>query len=152
MRGSVARATSAGRTISAGCATTRAGCATAYRVPIKLSRRPPCEWAAALPDIWNHPPEFTTMHRPGIASVSGDTVVLDGTTIEEVRDYHARTFRPVVARLNEAQAQHDAKAQIDASRETAERSSHEENVRVVADEIRFEQPRTGDGSPRSGIS
>jgi hypothetical protein len=51
------------------------------RVPIKLSRRPPREWAAAVPDIWNHPPEFTTMHRPGIASVRGDTLVLDGTTI-----------------------------------------------------------------------
>jgi hypothetical protein len=59
-------------------------------------------------------------------------------TIEEVRDYHARTLRLVVVRLNEAQAQHDAKAQIDVSREAAERSSHEENVRTVADEIRFE--------------
>ncbi len=28
------------------------------------------------------------MHRPGIASVSGDEILLDGTTIEEVRDYH----------------------------------------------------------------
>jgi hypothetical protein len=63
-----------------------------YRVPIKLSRQPPREWAAALSDVWNYPPEFTTMHRPGIASVSGDTVVLEGTTVEEVRDYHARTL------------------------------------------------------------
>ena len=109
-----------------------------YRVPIKLSGQPPREWAAALPDAWNHPPEFTTMHRPGIASVSGDTVVLDGTTIEEVRDYHARTLSLVVARLNEAQAQHDAKARIDARREAAERSSHEENVRSVAEDTRFE--------------
>jgi hypothetical protein len=109
-----------------------------YRVPIKLSRRPPREWAAALPDAWDHPPEFTTMHRPGIASVSGDTIVLDGTTVEEVRDYHARTLGLVVARLNEAQAQHDVKAQVDARREAAERSSHDENVRTVADDIRFE--------------
>ncbi len=66
--------------------------------------------------------------------------LIDGTMIEEVRDYHARTLRLVVARLNEAQAQaqHDAKAQIDASREAAERSSHGEKVRTVADEIRFE--------------
>jgi hypothetical protein len=77
------------------------------------------------------------MHRPGIASVSGDTVVLDGTTIEEVRDYHARTLSLVVARVNEAQAQHDAKTQIDGRRESAEPSSHEENIRTVADEIRF---------------
>jgi hypothetical protein len=109
-----------------------------YRVPIKVSRRPPHEWAAAFPDIWNHPPEFTTLHRPGIASVSGDTVVLDGTTIDEVRDYHARTLSLVVARLNEAQGRHDAKAQINARRAATERSSHEENVRTVADEIRFE--------------
>jgi hypothetical protein len=107
------------------------------RMPIKLSRRPPREWAAALPDLWNHPPEFTTMHRPGIASVSGDTVVLEGTTMEEVRDYHARTLSLLVARLNEAQAQHHAKGQIDARREASERSSHEENVRTVADQIRF---------------
>ena len=74
----------------------------------------------------------------GIASVSGDNVVLDGTTIEEVRDYHARTLNLVVARLNEAHAQQDAKAQIDARREAAEPSSHTDNVRAVADEIRFE--------------
>jgi hypothetical protein len=78
------------------------------------------------------------MHRPGIASISGDAVVLDGTTIEEVRDYHARSLSLVVARLNEAQAQHDAKALIDASREAVERSSHEENVRTVGNQIRFE--------------
>jgi len=36
--------------------------------------------------------------------------------MEEVRDYHSGTLSLVVARLNEAQAQHDAKAQIDARR------------------------------------
>ena len=29
------------------------------------------------------------MHRPGIASVSGDRIILDGTTVEELERYHA---------------------------------------------------------------
>jgi hypothetical protein len=32
------------------------------------------------------------MHRPGIATVSGDRVYLDGTTIEEVKKYHRETL------------------------------------------------------------
>ena len=32
------------------------------------------------------------MHRPGIASVEGDEILLNGTTIEEVRDYHRKTL------------------------------------------------------------
>lgn len=109
-----------------------------YRVPIKLSRRPPREWAAALPQAWDRPPEFTTMHRPGIATVNGDCVVLDGTTIEEVRDYHARTLALVVAQLNEDQARCRARAQADDQRTAGERSTHEKNVRSVADDSRFE--------------
>lgn len=109
-----------------------------YLVPIKLSRTPPREWATALPDAWDRPPEFTTMHRPGIARVSGDCIILDGTTIEEVRDYHARTLALVVAELNEAQARHEAGAQSDAKRAAQQRAAHEENVRSIGDDIRFE--------------
>jgi len=109
-----------------------------YRVPIKLSRRPPREWAAALAPAWDRPPEFTTMHRPGIATVNGDCVVLEGTTIDEVRDYHARTLALVVAKLNEDQARYEAKTQADAQRVADQRSIHQENVHSIADEIRFE--------------
>lgn len=109
-----------------------------YCVPIKLSRQPPREWAAAFSRAWDRPPHFSTMHRPGIASISGDTVVLDGTTIEEVRDFHARTLSLVVAELNRAQAQHDANAEANAKHAAEERSVHEATIREVADGIRFE--------------
>jgi hypothetical protein len=109
-----------------------------YRVPIKLSGQPPSEWATAFPHAWDRPPRFTTMHRPGIASVSGDTVVLDGTTIEEVRNYHARTLSLVVAELNRAQVEHDARAAAEAKRVADERASHEANVRDVGADIKFE--------------
>ncbi len=32
------------------------------------------------------------MHRPRIASVAGDVIHLDGTTIEEVKEYHRDTL------------------------------------------------------------
>ena len=47
-----------------------------YRIPFRLTQRPPREWAELFVNNWNHPPLFTTMHRPGIASIIGDTVIL----------------------------------------------------------------------------
>ncbi len=41
------------------------------------------------------------MHRPGIASVYGNRVVLDGTTLDEVERYHRDTLKLVVDRANE---------------------------------------------------
>jgi hypothetical protein len=55
-----------------------------YRIPLRLSRRPSSTWARHFIETWNHAPRFTTMHRPGIASVSGDTIILDGSTMEEL--------------------------------------------------------------------
>jgi len=63
-----------------------------YTVPFKLSRRPRSQWAQLFVRAWNHPSRFTTMHRPGIASVQGDRVVLDGTTVEEIDRYHRETL------------------------------------------------------------
>ena len=109
-----------------------------YAVPIKLSRTPSREWADSFPEAWNHPPQFTTMHRPGIARVSGDSIILDGTTVEEVRDYHAKTLSLVVARLNEAEERYRAEQAAKRQRETQQRAKHEQNVRQVADETQFE--------------
>lgn len=41
------------------------------------------------------------MHRPGIARVVGDQIVLDGTTVEEVRRYHLTTLKLAVKVTNE---------------------------------------------------
>lgn len=63
-----------------------------YRVPFKLSERPDREWVGLFIEAWNSPPRSTTMHRPGIASIFGNTIVLNGTTVEEVEDYHRETL------------------------------------------------------------
>jgi hypothetical protein len=71
-----------------------------YRVPFRLSAQPSGRWAQLFVAHWNRPPSFTTMHRPGIARVAGDTIVLDGTTMEEVEKYHLRTLKLAVEEAN----------------------------------------------------
>lgn len=108
-----------------------------YSVPIKLSREPTPEEARLLVQNWDHPPTFTTMHRPGNASVVGDRFVIGGTTIDEVRDYHAKTLSLVVDKTNEEAA--DLERQREQDREAAERDAeaHREHVEEVADDIDF---------------
>jgi hypothetical protein len=109
-----------------------------YAVPIKLNRAPSREWAQAFPEAWNRPSSWTTMHRPGIARVSGDRIILDGTTVEEVRDYHAKTLNLVVDTLNEAEVQYRERQSAEAEQKALARAKHDMNVRDVADDIKFE--------------
>lgn len=77
------------------------------------------------------------MHRPGIASVSGDKIILDGTTIEEVRDVHRETLVLCVDKANKLEAQY-----LDQQRKEEERKQklweeHKSNVMRVAGDITF---------------
>jgi hypothetical protein len=108
-----------------------------YRVPLRLSRRPPAEWSAAFPEAWNHPPSWSTMHRPGIGSIQGDTIVLDGTTMEELEQHHVRTLRLVVDDLNKRYAEAETQER---ARQAAQRrfdKSHRATVDDIADRLNF---------------
>jgi hypothetical protein len=74
-----------------------------YQVPIRLSRTPSWTWENAFLKAWQFPRQFTSMHRPGIARIDGDCIVLDGTTIEEVRDTHRATLVLCVEDANQAE-------------------------------------------------
>ncbi len=56
-----------------------------YKVPFRLNRNPSALWKKIFISTWNSPPRYTSMHRPGIASVSGRKIILNGTTIDEVK-------------------------------------------------------------------
>jgi hypothetical protein len=58
-----------------------------YTVPFRLSKPVSHDWAAVFEEVWNHPPQFTTMHRRGIAQARGNRIVLNGTTIDEVQRF-----------------------------------------------------------------
>jgi hypothetical protein len=78
------------------------------------------------------------MHRPGIASISDATVILDGTTIEEVERYHRDTLQLAVAQTN---AQYrDLLRQQDQSRarEEARRQEHRKRIEDASKRIKFD--------------
>lgn len=71
-----------------------------YEIPFKLSKSPSDLWRKLFVQLWNNPPIFTTMHRPGIARVLSDRIILNGTTIEEVENYHRETLLLCVEEAN----------------------------------------------------
>jgi hypothetical protein len=110
-----------------------------YRVPFRLSARPSPEWAHFFLDAWQCPPEFSTMHRPSIASVQGDRLILDGTTVEEIQKYHKKTLQLCVNEANKHEAQWRAKlAQQQAAAEERSRA-HQQTVSDIASKIEFDR-------------
>lgn len=109
-----------------------------YEVPFRLSREPTQPWAEFFVDAWNRPSEFTSMHRPGIARVEGNRIILDGTTIEEVERYHLKTLKLAVERANELTGQWLR------SREQREKTLSEQqeklrhHVKEVASRLKFD--------------
>lgn len=108
-----------------------------YRVPFRLSRRPSSLWGKLFVKSWDLPPRFTTMHRPHIASVVGDEIILNGTTIEEVRDYHRDTLILCVEQANKLEAEYLEKERKRQAREEAARSAYRKNVEDVAGTMDF---------------
>lgn len=109
-----------------------------YRVPIRLSRDLTSEEARHLEYLWDRPPSFTRMHRPGIAQISGDVLTLDGTTVDEVASYHAATLVGILERFNLDAAESFERAEaVERAREQAA-VAHREHVEGVAGPIRFD--------------
>ena len=108
-----------------------------YKIPFRLTQRPTREWAELFLNNWNHPPRFTTMHRTGIASVVGDTVVLDGTTIEEVKDYHRDTLVLVIQETNKHYKEFIERRQKAIEREQEQLRTHKRRVDDISNQIKF---------------
>jgi len=109
-----------------------------YRIPFQLSQAPSREWANLFVESWDHPPSFTSMHRPGIASVQGDRIILDGTTIEEVERYHRDTLVLAVKETNQMTAKLKAKRAEENARRLRRSEEHRNDVEDRAKRIKFE--------------
>jgi TIR domain-containing protein len=109
------------------------GCAL-YSIPFQLSAMPPREWAALFPENWNNPSQFTTMHRPGNASIEGATIILRGTTIEEVERYHRNTLQLSVEETNK---QYRQRLLAEEQRQ-ARANAHRKQVDEVSKRIKFD--------------
>ena len=109
-----------------------------YEVPFRLSRVVSADWARAFEEMWNHPPRYTTMHRPGIATVSGDRLVLDGTTMEEVHDYHRDTLVLCVRETNALIEKQLADIERERQARAEALDQHRRTVRDVSNELDFD--------------
>ena len=112
------------------------GCAL-YKIPFRLSRKPSSSWREFFLQSWNMPPSFTSMHRPGIASVYKDEIILDGTTIEEVRDYHRATLLLCVEEANKKEQKFLENQHRKMELEEQRKNQHFSNVAKITESISF---------------
>lgn len=108
-----------------------------YKIPFRLSKTPNELWRRLFVESWNFPPSFSTMHRPGIASVSGNKIILNGTTIDEVKQYHRDTLILCVDEANKKAEQIMTKERLQKEREEKRIADHNRSVNQIANEITF---------------
>ncbi|MFC0277051.1 toll/interleukin-1 receptor domain-containing protein [Enterococcus devriesei] len=73
-----------------------------YNIPFKMSEIPTDRWNQYFIHFWNNPSKYSSMHRSKIASIERDVIWLNGTTIEEVKNYHRDTLILAVNEANNA--------------------------------------------------
>lgn len=113
-----------------------------YAVPFQLSRAPSPIWVKAFLQSWELPPRFTSMHRPGIARVLDDRIVLDGTTLdgttmEEVERFHLDTLKLAVAEANQIEEQNEEASKKRAGGREQKREHYRKKVQDIANRLRF---------------
>lgn len=109
-----------------------------YAVPFQLSRRPSSCWAKLFLENWNHPPRFTNRHRPAIARISGDRIILNGTTMDEVERYHAETLKLVLQKTNEEAEKEEGKERLLAAQKRESELEHRDSVREISKQLKFD--------------
>jgi len=109
-----------------------------YKIPFELNKRPDYEWINLFIQAWNRPSRFTSMHRPGIASVYGNKIVLDGTTIEEVEKYHKDTLKLAVSTANNALREIKLQKKLREEAERKREEGYEKTIKNVSKRINFD--------------
>lgn len=109
-----------------------------YKIPFELNKRPSYEWIELFINSFNRPPEFTQMHRPGIASVSGNKIYLNGTTMEEVERYHKKTLKLAVEVANKTLSEIQIRKREIEEHEKNLREQHKKNIDDISKRINFD--------------
>ena len=109
-----------------------------YSVPFRLNRAPSSLWSDIFVQTWNYPPQFTSMHRPGIASVYGEKIILAGTTIEEVRKYHRDTLVLCVGKANAKESEIIERKQKKDEMRRRQLEAHKTEVKETAKDLSFD--------------
>jgi hypothetical protein len=78
------------------------------------------------------------MHRPGIASLVSDTVILDGTTVEEVQKYHKETLVLAADEANKKYVQSLEARRLAEERQANRIQDHRRDIEEKAKGITFD--------------
>jgi len=108
-----------------------------YAIPFALSGEPSAEWEEFFIRCWNHPSSYSTRHRPGIARIEGDRLILDGTTIEEVEQVHQATLQLVLSETNRQYSEWRRKQERHGEYEKAASDEWKSQVSGVSKRIKF---------------
>lgn len=109
-----------------------------YAIPFELSTYPSEIWKRLFIQNWNQPPQFSLMHRPGIARVVGKKIILDGTTIDEVEKYHKETLVLAVTEANKQEMETIRKMDREEKRKKTARENHLASVKKTINNISFD--------------
>lgn len=104
-----------------------------YAIPFLLNRHPTQDWISFFVDLWNNPPRWSTMHRHGIAYVVDNKIILDGTTMEEVKEYHLETLNLCIEKANEMERTALDVATQNERRRRAQSEAHRRHMEELAD-------------------
>lgn len=77
------------------------------------------------------------MHRGDIATISGNRIILDGTTIEEVRDYHLETLKLAIQETNKQYKQLIIQEQKRQEKEIEVKKKQHKKVQSVINDFKF---------------
>lgn len=108
-----------------------------YKIPFKLSRVPSELWADLFIQSWHHPPKYTMMHRSRIAKVVGDKIILDGTTIEEVKSYHRDTLLLCISEANKKEREINERNHVFEQKEKIRIQTHYQNIEDISKDIKW---------------
>lgn len=109
-----------------------------YKIPFRLSRKPSQIWENAFIEAWDNPENPKYSHKPGIASILGDRIILEKTTIEKIERYHQNALKLAVDRANKTEKETLNKKSALNSKERKRIREHRERVEEVAKRIKFE--------------
>ena len=109
-----------------------------YNIPFELNITPEYDWINLFINAWDHPPSYTNMHRPGIVSVYGNKILLDGTTMEEVEKYHKDTLKLAVDIANKKLEENKRRIRLKEEENRKREEEHRKNIEDISKRINFD--------------
>jgi hypothetical protein len=108
-----------------------------YEIPLQLSRTPDPDWVRHFLLAWDRAECVASSHRPGM-EVGSDSIILDGTTIDELEQFHLQALKLAADEANRLASEDKGKLRQAASVEEQKKIEHREHVAAVAKRLRFD--------------